>query len=146
MDKRRTSTISSISYINDRNRRKNIEEAEKAIREEAKANKGVKYSDPFTRRSTKPTMAFKSSKGQDDPIVMPPSPPKIYKKKETKKEEHSSADIYSLHNFDIDLDVPLPMNNVNVPVLPKPVENKMQNSGPKRSLNLEEYKKKYGLI
>lgn len=27
----RTSTISSISYINDRNRKKNVEEAEKAI-------------------------------------------------------------------------------------------------------------------
>lgn len=146
MDKRRTSTISLISYINNRNRRKNVEEAEKAILEEARANKGVKYADPFTRRSTKPTMAFKQSSNSnaDEPLMMPPSPPKIYKLKETKKEEHSSSDIYSLHNFDIDLDVPLPMNNV--PVLPKAVENKVQSSGPKRSLNLEEYKKKYGLI
>lgn len=31
LDKLRTSTISSISYINDRNRKKNVEEAEKAI-------------------------------------------------------------------------------------------------------------------
>lgn len=31
LDKKRTATICSISYINDRNRRKNIEEAEKAI-------------------------------------------------------------------------------------------------------------------
>ncbi|XP_026687586.1 RNA polymerase-associated protein Rtf1, partial [Diaphorina citri] len=31
LDKARTSTISSISYINNRNRRKNVEEAEKAI-------------------------------------------------------------------------------------------------------------------
>lgn len=31
LDKMRTSTISSISYINDRNRKKNVEEAEKAI-------------------------------------------------------------------------------------------------------------------
>lgn len=31
LDKQRTKTISSISYINDRNRKKNVEEAEKAI-------------------------------------------------------------------------------------------------------------------
>lgn len=31
LDKMRTSTISSISYINDRNRKRNVEEAEKAI-------------------------------------------------------------------------------------------------------------------
>jgi hypothetical protein len=31
LDKMRTSTISSISYINDRNRKKNVAEAEKAI-------------------------------------------------------------------------------------------------------------------
>ena len=32
LDKKRTSTISSISYINDRNRKKNVEGAEKAIK------------------------------------------------------------------------------------------------------------------
>ena len=31
LDKARTSSISSISYINERNRKKNVEEAEKAI-------------------------------------------------------------------------------------------------------------------
>lgn len=60
LDKMRTSTISSISYINDRNRKKNVEEAEKAILEEVKANKGKKVDDPFTRRSTKPRMIFKA--------------------------------------------------------------------------------------
>lgn len=42
LDKMRTSTISSISYINDRNRKRNVEEAEKAIMEEVRANKGKK--------------------------------------------------------------------------------------------------------
>lgn len=42
LDKMRTSTISSISYINDRNRKRNVEEAEKAIMAELKANKGKK--------------------------------------------------------------------------------------------------------
>lgn len=44
LDKMRTSTISSISYINDRNRKRNVEEAEKAIMEEVRANKGKKVS------------------------------------------------------------------------------------------------------
>lgn len=44
LDKMRTSTISSISYINDRNRKRNVEEAEKAIIAEVKANKGKKVS------------------------------------------------------------------------------------------------------
>lgn len=42
LDKMRTSTISSISYINDRNRKKNVEEAEKAIMAEYRATKGIK--------------------------------------------------------------------------------------------------------
>lgn len=42
LDKVRTSTISSISYINDRNRKRNVEEAEKAIMAEVRANKGKK--------------------------------------------------------------------------------------------------------
>lgn len=147
LDKRRTSSIQLISYINDRNRKKNVEEAEKAILEEAKANKGLKFADPFTRRSTKPIMAFRAlPQEQEEEMMMPPEIPKLSKQKDKRNEDHSSADVYSLHDFEIDLDVPLPMNNVTA-VLPKPVE-KIQDSGPKvrRSLNLEDYKKKRGLI
>lgn len=42
LDKMRTSTISSISYINNRNRRKNVEEAEKAIMVSQVANIYIK--------------------------------------------------------------------------------------------------------
>ena len=124
----------------------NVEEAEKAIIEETRANKGMKFSDPFTRRSTKPKMAFKAfGPNDDDDLMMAPEAPKIHKSKEKKQEEHTSADnLYLLHDFEIELDVTLPMNNVLV--LPKPIEQKT-NSGPiKRSLNLEDYKKKRGLI
>ena len=124
----------------------NVEEAEKAIIEEAKANNGKKISDPFTRRLTKPKMAFRAfGPTEDDELMMAPEAPKIHILKEKKQEEHTSADnLYSLHDFEIELDVTLPMNNV--PVLPKPIEQKT-NSGPiKRSLNLEDYKKKRGLI
>lgn len=147
LDKRRSSSIQLISYINDRNRRKNVEEAEKAIIEEVRANKGMKFSDPFTRRSTKPKMAFKALKQEpEEELMMAPEPPKASKLKEKRNEEHTSADnLYSLHDFEIDLDVLLPVSNT--PVAPKPAE-KIQDSGPKikRSLNLAEYKKQRGLI
>lgn len=150
LDKRRTSSIQLISYINDRNRRKNVEEAEKAILEEARANKGMKFSDPFTRRSTKPTMAFKQKSNQEqDEIMIMPEPPRANKLRDKKFVEHTSGEnLYSLHDFEIELDVamPMPMNS-NASVLPKPVE-RAQDEAPKsrRSLNLEDYKKKRGLI
>ncbi|KAG5679601.1 hypothetical protein PVAND_009161 [Polypedilum vanderplanki] len=148
LDKKRTSSIQLISYINDRNRRKNVEEAERAILEEARANKGLKISDPFTRRSTKPTMAFKQKAGneQAEEVVVMPEPPKATKQKDKKVGEHTSGEnLYSLHDFEIELD--LPISNAPVVHLPKPVE-KTQNQVPKirRSLNLEDYKKKRGLI
>lgn len=147
LDKRRSSSISLISYINDRNRKKNVEEAEKAIIEEAKANKGLKVSDPFTRRSTKPKMAFRPCQEPEEELLMTPlEPPKSSRMKEKKSAEHTSADVYSLHDFEIDLDVAIPLNS-NVAAVPKPVE-KIQDSGPKirRSLNLEEYKKQRGIL
>lgn len=103
-------------------------------------------SDPFTRRSTKPTMAFKPKASQSEDVVMMPEPPKPNKQKDKKIEEHTSGEnLYSLHDFDIELDVTLPLPINNAPVLPKP---KVQEETPKlrRILNLEDYKKKRGLI
>lgn len=149
LDKKRSSSISLISYINNRNRKRNVEDAEKAIMEEAKANRGVKIEDPFTRRSTQPTMSFAKKKDEVEalPMQLPPPPPLpagARKKAEDKKANGPITDnnLYSLHDFEIDLDVPLPISSV---VAPKPVE-KVKESGPKRSLNLEDYKKKRGLI
>lgn len=146
LDKKRSSSISLISYINDRNRKRNVEEAEKAIMEEARANKGMKISDPFTRRTTQPRMGFKTTEKKDDEIfAMLPVPPPPGKKRtdESKKPQSNDYSLYSLHDFDIDLDVPLPVNSVTV--VPKPIP-KVNEAAPKRSLNLEDYKKKRGLI
>ncbi|KXJ77757.1 hypothetical protein RP20_CCG006686 [Aedes albopictus] len=148
LDKKRSSSISLISYINDRNRKRNVEDAEKAIKEEIRATRGMKIEDPFTRRQTQPRMSFKASDKKDEvpTIQMPAPPPPGQKKKPDERKPTSSADnnLYSLHDFEIDLDVPLPVGSVNV--LPKPVEKPVKESGPKRSLNLEDYKKKRGLI
>lgn len=187
LDKRRSSSISLISYINNRNRKRNVEEAEKAIMEEVRANRGIKIEDPFTRRSTKPTMAFKKHDQHEELAPMIPVPPPPGRKpKEDEKKIFGPADnnLYSLHDFEIDLDVALPgicslivfgiflvlplnlgnnsvylsgfsfhgkhqftriVNSTNH-VLPKPIMTKVSDAAPKRSLNLEDYKKKRGLI
>ncbi|KAL1484380.1 hypothetical protein MTO96_011356 [Rhipicephalus appendiculatus] len=102
LDKQRTSTISAISYINERNRMKNIVEIERAILEEAKLNK-EKADDPFTRRKCAPSLVTKRGPA----------------------EAKAAA--------------PAPIKKPEQPVAPgQPF--------PKRSLNLEEYKKLRGLI
>jgi len=123
LDKRRTATISSISYINDRNRKRNVEEAEKAIMEEVRANKGKKVDDPFTRRSTKPRMNFKA--GEKEALAAAEQQADALrraeddkqqevaqksKKQDTKAPQVSQEDLFSAHDFDIkiDLEVPLP--------------------------------------
>lgn len=116
LDKRRSHSLNLISYINDRNRKRNVQDAEKAIMEEARANKGLKISDPFTRRITQPRMGFKGGKKDEDdvlPAPLPPPPPGKKKPNETSTSNSKPGDskdysLYSLHDFDIDLDVPLP--------------------------------------
>ncbi|KAH8401512.1 hypothetical protein KR009_006011 [Drosophila setifemur] len=149
LDKRRSHTLNLISYINDRNRKKNVQDAEKAIMEEARANKGLKISDPFTRRITQPRMGFKGGIKKDEedllPQVLPPPPPGKKRPNEagtSKPTDAKDYSLYSLHDFDIDLDVPLPGDANSVP---KPA-NKPAETVSKRSLNLEDYKKKRGLI
>ena len=115
LDKQRTSTISSISYINDRNRKRNVEEAEKAIMEEVRGNKGKKIDDPCTRRSTKPRMNFKPSQedeSADEPIMAAPtiSAPCEKVKEKEKPQQISQVDLFSAHDFDIKIDLELMLN------------------------------------
>ncbi|XP_041985777.1 RNA polymerase-associated protein Rtf1 [Aricia agestis] len=169
LDKTRTSSIQSISYINNRNRKLNVETAEKAIMEEVKAMKGKKIDDPFTRRHTKPVMNFKSHQGTRSQELQKNEEAAAEEQK--KKEEEEKADkereemqrliqsdsaasepkstdntsLYSLHDFDINIDIDLPIPKA-VSSQPKQLNVKVKETGPKRSLNLEEYKKRHGLI
>ncbi|XP_063835386.1 RNA polymerase-associated protein Rtf1 [Ostrinia nubilalis] len=171
LDKTRTSSIQSISYINNRNRKLNVETAEKAIMEEVKANKGKKIDDPFTRRHTKPVMNFNSKHGnrsqelqrneeaaaeaqkqredeereakarqEKERLVAPQEP-----EKPKAKPAGDNASLYSLHDFEINIDLDLPVAKA-VHSQPKQVTTKVKETGPKRALNLEEYKKRHGLI
>lgn len=116
LDKKRSHSLRLISYINDRNRKKNVEDAEKAIMEEARANRGLRISDPFTRRITQPRMGFKTTDKKEEEIVPGPVAPLPGKKKtdemspssSNKSKDNKDYSLYSLHDFDIDLDVPLP--------------------------------------
>ncbi|XP_032690520.1 RNA polymerase-associated protein RTF1 homolog [Odontomachus brunneus] len=156
LDKMRTASISSISYINDRNRKRNVEEAEKAIMEELKATKGKKIDDPFTRRSTKPRMVYKPE--DEETVTIPlndksgPHPAgdsvstvNDKENEQDSKKKQSTEDLFNAHDFDITIDLEVPIPNNPVSVLPKPVNN-IKDTGPRRSLNLEDYKKKRGLI
>ncbi|KAJ9576944.1 hypothetical protein L9F63_006470, partial [Diploptera punctata] len=163
LDKLRTSTISSISYINDRNRKKNVEEAEKAIMEEVRKNKGKKVEDPFTRRHTKPRMVYKvhdqenmtegqikaAAQAEDDrnrlaieaAMTIQPSMDKEPEKKKEIPKVGKTDDLFSAHDFDIKIDLEVPLPTRKLHVTPKPV-NIVKDTGPRRSLNLEDYKKK----
>lgn len=56
---RSSSTFSAISFVNERNRIKNIEESERALRE----SKSVKTEDPFTRRKCTPQIVHNRNNG-----------------------------------------------------------------------------------
>lgn len=170
LDRMRTSTISSISYINDRNRKKNVEEAEKAILAELKATKGQKADDPFTRRHTKPSMVTKVKRpvvhkeetakaplavdgSAADAVDSAAAAPvvgaeKVDKENDTQVKkvnpQKQGEDMYAAHDFDIkiDFDVPTPTANVPTPTVERPVSD----GPPKRSLNIEDYKRRRGFI
>lgn len=155
LDRMRTSTISSISYINDRNRKKNVEEAEKAILAELKATKGQKADDPFTRRHTKPSMVIKAKKPESEPAKTIPATNTLASNNDKPDKENDTQmkkanpqkqgeDMYAAHDFDIkiDFDVPAPSAVVVMSTAEKPVRD----GPPKRSLNIEDYKRRKGFI
>jgi len=159
--KKVSKTLSNISFINERNRRNNVERAEEAILEEIRVSGGQKAEDPFTRRSTKPRMMtnkaidiptapgqFPPLPGMGKPINPASSIVEANKKQIDDKgkavPKAKTGDLFSAHNFDIKIDLEVPLPSQPVVVTPKPVAN--LSATPRRSLNLEDYKKKRGLI
>ena len=177
LDKMRSRGLSAISYINERNRKKNIVEAEKAIVEEAKTEE--KKADPFTRRKTLPQLVAKINKGlpgftpeqirrlqeeaaADNVQVNIPGLSQTPMAEDQTLSQDSTdmakdpnrrpsitaenEDLFNAHDFDIkiELDFPLP-DNRPASATPKATNHNKQ-SAPRRSLNLEDYKKRRGLI
>lgn len=176
LDKARSQSINSISYINQRNRLRNQIEKEEACKEEYDAMKGA-VADPFTRRHSRPTLVTKAretpmpppvdenlrkkqelerrksiemSIGQNMAVLK--SPDKNKKEndissiiKSPKLEKQMSDDPFAVHDFDIKIDMDLPISSAPV-VLPNRPQPHLKHGAPKRSLNLDDYKKRKGLI
>uniref|UniRef100_A0A669B1K5 RNA polymerase-associated protein RTF1 homolog n=1 Tax=Oreochromis niloticus TaxID=8128 RepID=A0A669B1K5_ORENI len=163
LDRQRTKNISAISYINQRNRSWNIVESEKALVAEGQNAKNQQM-DPFTRRQCKPTMVsnardpsvhaailahlnqkYGSGSTPDNSKMMPKLMLKFKDKDVPKPTTDLSEDLFKVHDFDVKIDLQVPnaeAKSLSVSSNALPVKD----GAPRRSLNLEDYKKRRGLI
>ena len=169
LDKKRVGSLSSISLINDRNRKSNVTRAEQGIREEERRRKMEgNVSDPFTRRKTRPVLSLPKKvevkeelkeEGDFDGDLLVNNKKvgldgflnvKDEKLKKVKEENAGqSSDIFNAHNFDIDINIGGPgLSSGLTSIAVKPVTTSTgSNSGSnKRSLKLEDYKKRKGIL
>nr|XP_057913187.1 RNA polymerase-associated protein RTF1 homolog [Doryrhamphus excisus] len=165
LDRQRTKNISAISYINQRNRSWNIVESEKALVAEGQNSKNQQM-DPFTRRQCKPTMVSnardpsvhaailahlnqKYGSGSTPDTATPEKskegPTDTKDKDVPKPTTDLSEDLFKVHDFDVKIDLQVPnaeAKSLSVSSNALPVKD----GAPRRSLNLEDYKKRRGLI
>lgn len=165
LDQVRTQSVSTIALINDRNRKNNIAKAEEDIRMTiAMKEKAGEVSDPFTRRKTKPTLATaviakklhqiatgEEIKAPERNITKDTSVKAVvYRSKTDNKKENKpetkAKDLFSAHDFDIDINLDTFTPNSAIKTNNTPIVNTQPDIGPKKSLNLSDYKKKRGLI
>lgn len=166
LDRQRTKNISAISYINQRNRSWNIVESEKALVAEGQNSKNQQM-DPFTRRQCKPTMVSNARDPSVHAAILAhlnqkygsgsqPDANNAEKNKQGEKVNPKdkdvpkpttdlSEDLFKVHDFDVKIDLQVPnaeAKSLSVSSNALPVKD----GAPRRSLNLEDYKKRRGLI
>ncbi|XP_029982311.1 RNA polymerase-associated protein RTF1 homolog [Sphaeramia orbicularis] len=165
LDRQRTKNISAISYINQRNRSWNIVESEKALVAEGQNSKNQQM-DPFTRRQCKPTMVSNARDPSVHAAILAhlnqkygsgstPDPSSAEKSKVGQANQKDkdipkpttdlSEDLFKVHDFDVKIDLQVPnaeAKSLSVSSNALPVKD----GAPRRSLNLEDYKKRRGLI
>uniref|UniRef100_A0A3B5R4M1 RNA polymerase-associated protein RTF1 homolog n=1 Tax=Xiphophorus maculatus TaxID=8083 RepID=A0A3B5R4M1_XIPMA len=152
LDRQRTKNISAISYINQRNRSWNIVESEKALVAEGQNSKNQQM-DPFTRRQCKPTMVSNARDPSVHAAILAHLNQKYGsgsganpKDKDVPKPTTDlSEDLFKVHDFDVKIDLQVPnaeAKSLSVSSNALPVKD----GAPRRSLNLEDYKKRRGLI
>jgi len=168
LDKARCGSLSNISFINDRNRKSNVERAERGIREEEKRLKlEGKVDDPFTRRKTRPVLSM--PKKDDDAKMTSELLMKLEQERRAKEEQPKSlvqeekenieekkrkktsevSDIFSAHDFDVDINIRGSVSNMglsSIAVKPVMASQSVSSAPSKRKLKLEDYKKKRGII
>ncbi|KAH0620617.1 hypothetical protein JD844_021269 [Phrynosoma platyrhinos] len=125
LDRQRTKNISAI-----RNREWNIVESEKALVAESHSMKNQQM-DPFTRRQCKPTIVS-NSQGKD-------------KDMNSKSASDLSEDLFKVHDFDVKIDLQVPSSESKTLAITSKAPP-AKDGAPRRSLNLEDYKKRRGLI
>ncbi|RUS79876.1 hypothetical protein EGW08_012354 [Elysia chlorotica] len=163
LDRRRSSKINSISYINQRNRDRNLVEAENALREDYEEMKNNAEGDPFTRRHCRPTLVTRvrvavcrfTSFIFSHHLIQGLFP--LYESlhsavfyfqagdKSDVQERRMSDDLFAVHDFDIKIDIDVPTAGSQVMVSSAPLHT-ARDTAPRRSLNLEDYKKRRGLM
>ncbi|GFS02572.1 RNA polymerase-associated protein RTF1-like protein [Elysia marginata] len=170
LDRRRSSKINSISYINQRNRDRNLVEAENALRVDYEEMKNNSEGDPFTRRHCRPTLVSRTARdgeaakpnekkageapagaGGKGSTAQPalPKPGALSTAtpgdKPDGQERRMSDDLFAVHDFDIKIDIDVPTAGSQVVVSSASLHTP-RDTAPRRSLNLDDYKKRRGLM
>jgi len=170
LDRARVGNLSTVSLINDRNRKGNIERAMKGLKQDEIRNKTEDVSDPFTRRKT---FSAKPKKKTEDKNAEVAETPALKEEQDNKKKEKENVakdgyivtkksksedikpvkkevtDIFGAHDFDIEIDIVptdkhVAMNSVGV--RPAASINAAPLGPTKKSIKLEDYKKRKGII
>jgi RNA polymerase-associated protein RTF1 len=185
LDKQRSRGLSAISFINERNRQRNVVLGEAALKEEVATRE--KKDDPFTRRKCMPTLVALSGasggqegeEGQSEMVdgkgpdlgkeeTKKPTQPDMLTKEESlkvtealgtpkllgsvlpaseRKPGRETTDLFSAHDFDIQIELPSSATtNVVVRTNPRSQLKASSDGQQRRSLNLNDYKKRRGLI
>ncbi|XP_012554702.1 RNA polymerase-associated protein RTF1 homolog isoform X1 [Hydra vulgaris] len=194
LDRKRSGALNNVSFINERNRKKNVYDAEKACVEEGKLKKN-ESDNPFTRRKTLPFMIMKkavagsASPGDKQKDVLDTSQKNgsdtstthdstqnnetVHSKEKTLEtllfaptinkhstrtsnettnkvsartsHENEDPDMFSVHDFDVQIDLPIPASRGISLTQTKPPTFQRENFS-RKSLNLDEYKKRKGLM
>ena len=170
LDAKRSGSLSTVTLINDRNRKGNIDRAMIGLKEEEERIKREGYAtDPFTRRKTRPILSRpkKEEETMTSELLLKLEQEKQEKERAQKEKENIEEkkeyeekdekkplkkdipDIFNAHDFDIDIDIApsstqISMNTMGV----RPVAtNNVAPLGPtKKSIKLEDYKKRKGII
>ncbi|XP_059553676.1 RNA polymerase-associated protein RTF1 homolog [Myotis daubentonii] len=157
-----TKNMSAISYINQRNRKWNIVKSEKAFVAESHNMKNQQM-DPFTRRKCTPIVISNSrSPAVQAAIlaqlnakygsgVLPDAPKEMSKGQGMDKDLNSksasdlSEDLFKVHDFDVKIDLQVPSSESKALAITSKAPP-AKDGAPRRSLNLEDYKTRRGLI
>ena len=170
-DQIRSGSLSTVTFINDRNRKGNFERAMIGLKEEEERLKKEGYAqDPFTRRKTRPILSQPKQKTEDGQVMTSDLLLKLEQEKKEKLEKENIEaaeklvekenkdekptkkdvpDIFNAHDFDIDIDIDPSENQISLNsmgVRPVATTHTVPLGPTKKSIKLEDYKKRKGII